>query len=156
MSKYTRPLRNRRKFRGDASKKAGEDVVEKNDEDILQAALAESQLLLRAEQEAQALQGQQQQQQQQEQKGDSKSGVKEVLYKDGATPLFKAIEECRWTEAFALLESRPDEVCTWVSSTGTENTTFGWSLWRRLPIHEVSFCYCTIFNRCIHSCNFLI
>jgi len=24
-----------------------------------------------------------------------------------------------------------------VRSTGTENTTFNWSDWRRLPIHEV-------------------
>ena len=142
MSKFTRPLRNRRKkSREGASKKVADDEEDKNDEDILQAALAESQLLMRAEQEAQAFQSESQQQQAQTEKADAKSVAREVLYKDGATPLFNAIEESRWTEALGLLESKPEEVSIWVSSTGTENTTFGWSLWRRLPIHEVSLAF---------------
>ena len=62
---------------------------------------------------------------------------KEVLYQH-ATALFKAIEDTRWAEALELCERVPSQASIWVKSTGTENTTFGWSLWRRLPIHEVS------------------
>lgn len=54
----------------------------------------------------------------------------------GATPLFKAIEEVNWREALRITEESPSQVSTWVKSTGTQNTTFDWSLWRRLPIHE--------------------
>jgi hypothetical protein len=61
----------------------------------------------------------------------------EVLYNNGATPLFTVIEERKWFDAMELLEVVPEQAATWVKSTGTENTTFGWSLWRRLPIHEV-------------------
>lgn len=61
----------------------------------------------------------------------------DALYMDGATPLFKAIEEVNWREALLLVNEFPDQVKTWVRSTGTESTTFDWSLWRRLPIHEV-------------------
>jgi hypothetical protein len=148
-SKFTRPLRDRRRQAREvgSSKKSTITTTttdmeeERNDEDILQAALAESQLVLRAEQQAKEFQANTQQL-----PVNSKSVVQEVLYKDGATPLFNAIEESRWTEALGLMESKPEEVSTWVSSTGTENTTFGWSLWRRLPIHEVSLVFKSIVN----------
>jgi hypothetical protein len=65
------------------------------------------------------------------------SQEKEVVYSDGATPLFLAIEETDWRQALDIAEENPDQVRTWVRSTGTENTTFAWSMWRRLPIHEV-------------------
>jgi hypothetical protein len=90
------------------------------DEELLQAALAASQRRMESHEA-------------------SKSGATEVLYNDGATPLYNAIEETKWTEAMDLLEVVPEQASIWVASTGTENTTFGWSLWRRLPIHEVRF-----------------
>ena len=62
----------------------------------------------------------------------------EVKYSDGATPLFLALEENEWRKALDIAEANPEQVRTWVRSTGTENTTFTWSMWRRLPIHEVS------------------
>lgn len=65
------------------------------------------------------------------------SEVIEVKYSDGATPLFLAIEETSWEKALDICESNPEQVRIWVRSTGTENTTFAWSMWRRLPIHEV-------------------
>ena len=92
----------------------------KDDEELLQAALAASQRRMESHEA-------------------SKSGATEVLYNDGATPLFNAIKETKWTEAMDLLEVVPEQASIWVASTGTENTTFGWSLWRRLPIHEVRF-----------------
>lgn len=61
----------------------------------------------------------------------------EVIYSDGATPLFLAIEETEWRRALDIAEKNPEQVRTWIRSTGTENTTFAWSMWRRLPIHEV-------------------
>ena len=62
----------------------------------------------------------------------------EVLYQDGATPLFCALEDTQWAQALELIDEVPSEVSTWVKSTGTtKETTFGWSVWRRLPIHEV-------------------
>jgi len=64
----------------------------------------------------------------------------EVLYQEGATPLFKAIEEMNWRDALRLTEESPRQARIWVKSTGTQNTTFDWSLWRRLPAHEVSCC----------------
>ena len=67
-----------------------------------------------------------------------KNEMCEVLYQMGATPLFKAIEEVNWREALRITEESPSQVSTWVKSTGTQNTTFDWSLWRRLPLHEVS------------------
>lgn len=70
-----------------------------------------------------------------------KHGSKEVLYQMGATPLFKAIEEVNWREALRITEESPNQVSTWVKSTGTQNTTFDWSLWRRLPLHEVCIFY---------------
>lgn len=68
---------------------------------------------------------------------DEIAGPGEMLYKDGGTELFNAVEECKWTDALDMLEVAPELAGIWVKSTGTENTTFGWSLWRRLPIHEV-------------------
>lgn len=74
----------------------------------------------------------------------------EVLYSEGATKLFSAIEETDWRQALDLTESHPEQVRTWVRSTGTENTTFAWSMWRRLPIHEVR----TIWMACAVLCVF--
>lgn len=76
------------------------------------------------------------------------SKEKEVLYKDGATPLFLAIEETDWRDALDIAEAFPEQVRTWVRSTGTENTTFEWSMWRRLPIHEVRPCLVFILCLC--------
>ena len=87
-----------------------------NDQEILREALVTSQLRVEKE---------------------TTDSSKEVLYNDGATPLFTAIEETKWADALDLLEVVPEQASIWVTSTGTENTTFGWSLWRRLPIHEV-------------------
>jgi hypothetical protein len=61
-------------------------------------------------------------------------GLLEVSYKDGGTPLFQQLEQCEWQKAFELCTQ--ESLMTWVKSTGTTNTTFGWSVWRRLPIHE--------------------
>ena len=61
----------------------------------------------------------------------------EVAYDKGATPLFLAIEETRWRDAFEIADESPDQIPVWVRSMGTEDTAFGWALWRRLPIHEV-------------------
>lgn len=30
----------------------------------------------------------------------------------------------------------PEEARVWINSSGTENTVFSWSVWRRLPLHE--------------------
>lgn len=70
-------------------------------------------------------------------KDKGKNREKEVNYSDGATPLFLAIEETDFRQALDIVEADPEQVRTWVRSTGTENTTFTWSQWRRLPIHEV-------------------
>jgi hypothetical protein len=87
-----------------------------NDQEILREALVSSQLRVEKE---------------------TSDSSKEVLDNDGATPLFTAIEETKWADALDLLDVVPEQASIWVTSTGTENTTFGWSLWRRLPIHEV-------------------
>ena len=47
------------------------------------------------------------------------------------------------TNIFCMLcnirvEEEPSEARVWVVSSGTENTVFSWSVWRRLPLHEVS------------------
>jgi hypothetical protein len=68
-------------------------------------------------------------------------GLLEVSYKDGGTPLFQQLEQCEWQKAFELCTQ--ESLMTWVKSTGTTNTTFGWSVWRRLPIHEVCSCSTT-------------
>ena len=72
----------------------------------------------------------------------------EVPYDNGATELYLAIENAKWRDAFEIAESSPEQIRIWVRSMGTENTTFGWALWRRLPIHEVksigSFVSCNL------------
>jgi hypothetical protein len=70
--------------------------------------------------------------------GYSNDDSPEVLYHEKATALFLAIEEMEWREAFDILQDDPDQVRTWIRSKGAESTTFDWSVWRRLPIHEVS------------------
>ena len=35
------------------------------------------------------------------------------------------------------MEEEPSGARTWVASSGTENSVFSWSVWRRLPLHEV-------------------
>jgi hypothetical protein len=67
---------------------------------------------------------------------------KEILYSNGATPLFLAIEENDWRNVLGISEAHPEQVRTWVRSTGTGNTKFDWSMWRRLPIHEVGILVC--------------
>mmetsp|Transcript_8792 Transcript_8792/g.9726 ORF Transcript_8792/g.9726 Transcript_8792/m.9726 type:complete len:455 (+) Transcript_8792:22-1386(+) len=86
-----------------------------DDADVLQAALAAAQLTVGSQED---------------------TNSNEVLYNQGATPLYAAIEETRWSDALELLEMVPEQARAWVKSTGTEKTTFGWSLWKRLPIHE--------------------
>jgi len=86
-----------------------------DDADALQAALAAAQLTAGVQED---------------------TSTNEVLYNQGATPLYTAIEETRWSDALELIEMVPEQARAWVRSTGTENTTFGWSLWKRLPIHE--------------------
>lgn len=66
----------------------------------------------------------------------SSTKLLEVSYQESATELFLAIEEMEWRDAYDIIESDPNQVQTWVQSTGTEHTTFNWSEWRRLPIHE--------------------
>jgi len=34
------------------------------------------------------------------------------------------------------VNSYPEEARIWINSSGTENTVFSWSVWRRLPLHE--------------------
>jgi len=66
----------------------------------------------------------------------SNTKLLEVSYQESVTELFLAIEEMEWRDAFDIMQSHPNQVRTWVRSTGTENTTFNWSFWRRLPLHE--------------------
>lgn len=61
-----------------------------------------------------------------------------VLYNEGATPLFRSIEESDWDGAAKILEEHPEQASVWVESTGTVSTTFNWSLWKRLPLHEAA------------------
>jgi hypothetical protein len=61
-----------------------------------------------------------------------------ILYNDGATELFKCIEEGMWDRATNLLQYHPEQASIWILSTGTMNTTFNWSKWKRLPIHEAA------------------
>lgn len=61
---------------------------------------------------------------------------RKVYYHEGATPLFCALEESNWREALLLLKQDPDQAQTWVVSTGTTETVFEWSTWKRLPLHE--------------------
>eukprot|EP00977_Amphora_coffeiformis_P008021 scaffold1803_cov92-Amphora_coffeaeformis.AAC.44 len=66
----------------------------------------------------------------------SSSGVNEVYYNEGATPLFLAVEDTDWRLALQIAQDEPKQASTWVVSTGTVETTFHWNLWRRLPLHE--------------------
>lgn len=62
-----------------------------------------------------------------------------VLYHpNGGTPLFKSIEEQNWEKASDILQNHPEQAKIWVVSTGTLQTTFDWSLWKRLPLHEAA------------------
>lgn len=67
---------------------------------------------------------------------EEKSAGDEVYYNEGASPLFMAIENGKWESALEIVEDSPEQVKLWVLSTGTVETTFNWSLWRRLPLHE--------------------
>lgn len=60
----------------------------------------------------------------------------EIPYDKGATDLYMSIEACEWDKALRLCRERPDQAAVWIKSTGTDNTVFNWSVWRRLPIHE--------------------
>jgi hypothetical protein len=79
----------------------------------------------------------------------------EVLYQDGATALFCALEECQWENALDILDDSKrgeKQLRTWVKTKQQEHqTAFTWSLWRRLPIHEVSACgaCCTVDWTCL-------
>lgn len=59
-----------------------------------------------------------------------------VLYDEGATPLFQSLEEGQWDAATEILKHQPEQAKIWVESTGTVDTTFQWSLFKRLPLHE--------------------
>ena len=59
-----------------------------------------------------------------------------VLYNQGATALFLACEEGHWESVVEYAQQDPTQVKTWVQSTGTVETTFEWSVWCRLPLHE--------------------
>eukprot|EP00581_Thalassiosira_minuscula_P010447 CAMPEP_0183710032 /NCGR_PEP_ID=MMETSP0737-20130205/5913_1 /TAXON_ID=385413 /ORGANISM="Thalassiosira miniscula, Strain CCMP1093" /LENGTH=705 /DNA_ID=CAMNT_0025938255 /DNA_START=99 /DNA_END=2216 /DNA_ORIENTATION=+ len=61
---------------------------------------------------------------------------REVKYEEGATELFMLVEDAKWEEVCDRVEEEPNEARTWVVSSGTENTSFFWSVWRRLPLHE--------------------
>ena len=67
---------------------------------------------------------------------DETDQVMEVYYNDGATELFLALEDTDWRKALNIIHQKPQQAKVWVISTGTVETTFGWSLWRRLPLHE--------------------
>lgn len=60
----------------------------------------------------------------------------EVFHSDGATELFLALEDTNWCKALDVIQSKPEEAKIWVISTGTVESPFDWSLWRRLPLHE--------------------
>eukprot|EP00585_Thalassiosira_rotula_P005915 CAMPEP_0196133324 /NCGR_PEP_ID=MMETSP0910-20130528/2592_1 /TAXON_ID=49265 /ORGANISM="Thalassiosira rotula, Strain GSO102" /LENGTH=590 /DNA_ID=CAMNT_0041393037 /DNA_START=146 /DNA_END=1918 /DNA_ORIENTATION=+ len=61
---------------------------------------------------------------------------KEVKYEEGATEMFMLVEDAKWEEVCDRVEEEPAESRVWVVSSGTENTVFSWSVWRRLPLHE--------------------
>uniref|UniRef100_A0A7S4I4L1 Uncharacterized protein n=1 Tax=Odontella aurita TaxID=265563 RepID=A0A7S4I4L1_9STRA len=61
---------------------------------------------------------------------------REVAYASGATKLFLTIEECRWDDAMTICRERPEQARIWVKSSGSDQTSFDWSVWKRLPIHE--------------------
>lgn len=61
---------------------------------------------------------------------------REVKYEEGATELFMLVEDAKWEDVCDRVEEEPTEARVWVVSSGTENTVFSWSVWRRLPLHE--------------------
>jgi len=61
---------------------------------------------------------------------------REVKYDEGATELFMLVEDAKWEDVCDRVEEEPLDARTWVVSSGTENTVFSWSVWRRLPLHE--------------------
>ena len=54
----------------------------------------------------------------------------DVFHDEGATALFRAIEERKWHDALDIIRIFPEQAQTWVVSKE--------SRWRRLPLHEVS------------------
>ena len=68
----------------------------------------------------------------------TQTDMKVILYNDGATALFKCIEEGTWARATEILLTHPEQASIWILSTGTMNTTFNWSKWKRLPLHEAA------------------
>ena len=73
--------------------------------------------------------------------------VEEVSYEEGATELFRAIENCDWDTAIELCRDEVNDVRIWVTNSGDKNSTlFNWNVWRRLPIHEVSETMTYIFS----------
>ena len=63
--------------------------------------------------------------------------TQEVNYNEGATELFLAVEDGDWRSALQLInEDKQHQAQIWVTSTGKGDDNIGWSLWRRLPLHE--------------------
>mmetsp|Transcript_32177 Transcript_32177/g.76915 ORF Transcript_32177/g.76915 Transcript_32177/m.76915 type:complete len:542 (+) Transcript_32177:211-1836(+) len=60
----------------------------------------------------------------------------EVKYEEGGSELFMLVEDAKWDDVVDRVEQVPHEAKIWVTSSGTENTLFSWSVWRRLPFHE--------------------
>ncbi len=72
-----------------------------------------------------------------EEAGPSLQDYPEVTY-DKATPLFTAIEHTKWREAYQLAKEFPHQITTWVVCQNNElQPSLEFSLWRRLPLHEV-------------------
>ena len=63
----------------------------------------------------------------------------EAKYEEGATALFNLIEASKWEETILRLKEKPQEAKIWVTNSGAEGAIFICSVWRRLPLHEVSF-----------------
>lgn len=58
-----------------------------------------------------------------------------VDYRNNPTPLFQTVEGGEWDLVKSQIASHPAHVRTWVRSFDPESS-FAWSQWRRLPIHE--------------------
>lgn len=61
-----------------------------------------------------------------------------AFYNEGATELFKAIEECDWESVESICSTDPIQASIYVVSTRTMQTIFQWSIWKRLPLHEIA------------------
>jgi hypothetical protein len=63
-----------------------------------------------------------------------------AMSNDGATDLFVAIEDCDRQKVVAICNNENEryQPSVWVISTGTVQTTFDWSLWKLLPLHEAA------------------